>query len=157
MTKYPIPAPEFEGRGLAVIYTGWQGEPCLFIDGQPAKAGPKRGQFLLAGEDEQEMIARVYFQNFGVTPIVVIDNKRYRIPSPVKWYGWLWSALPFFLIIIGGPVGALFGAIAFMVSIQLFRSEMPIIRKIIFSFGISFTALVVFEIVQYLLLSIVKS
>lgn len=157
MKEYPIPAPEFEGRGLAVIYTGWQGEPCLVIDGQPAPAGPKRGQFLLANKDGQEKLARVYFQNFGVTPIVVIDNKRYRIPSPVEWYGWLWSALPFFLIIIGGPLGALAAAIAFVISIQLFRSEMPLVRKFIFSFGISITALVVFEMVQYLLLAVVKS
>jgi hypothetical protein len=156
MAKYLIPAPEFEGRGLAVVYEGWQGEPCLVIDGRPAARGQKPGQYLLTGSDGQETLAQVRFQNFGVTPIVVIDNKRYKIPTPVRWYGWLLSALPFFLIVIGGPLGALAAAVAFVISIKIFRSEAPISRKILFSFSISTAALVVFEIIQYILLLVVK-
>ncbi|HEX9012867.1 MAG TPA: hypothetical protein VF813_05105, partial [Anaerolineaceae bacterium] len=105
MKEYPIPAAGFEGRGLALIYTGWQGEPRLVIDGREAAPGPKRGQFRLVGNDGTETLASIRFQNFGVRPVVVIRDVQYKMPSTIHWYGWLWSAIPLMLVVVGGLAG----------------------------------------------------
>lgn len=123
--QYSLTIPGFEDHQLVVDTGGFWSSAKLLIDGEPAPKGPKRGQFALQRLDGSEAVAHFRITNpLDPVPQVVIDGQAFTLTEPLKWYQWLWSGLPFVLVIIGGALGGLFGGIALAVNGRVFRTKL---------------------------------
>ena len=123
--EYPVHIDGFEGRQLSVTSGGILAGARLFVDGQPAPKGPKRGQLLLRRNDGTEVVARLRGGFVDPIPEIIIDGKTVAVAEPLRWYQWGWAGLPLVLLILGGALGAI-GA---FINGRIFRSALPGIAK----------------------------
>lgn len=145
----------FEGQLIEVRPPALFSGARLLMNGQPALKGPKRGQMLLTRSDGRQVFAFWKPQLFDV-PQLVVDGKTVEVVKPLKWYQWLWSALPIVLVFIGGALGALCGFIAFTVNANIFRSELPQLLKFLLTGVISVLSFFLYLILASYLLSAVR-
>jgi len=107
-----IEFPGLEGRRLVLRASGMFSKAKLFLDGQPAPRGSKRGQFVLRRNDGSQVIAQLKATNLvSPYPQLIIDGQVVPVGEPFKWYQWIWAGLPLALIFVGGFIGAIFGAL----------------------------------------------
>ena len=121
--QYPVQAEGFEGRKLILEIPGFFSSAKLWIDGQLAPKGPKKGLFLLRRLDGTEATAKFRNQFLDPVPQLVIDNETIKVVEPLRWYQWIWAGLPVLLIFIGGALGAILGFLATSINTRIFRSE----------------------------------
>jgi hypothetical protein len=120
---YPLTVPGFEGRQLMIELPGIFSGARLAIDGHPAPKGPRRGEYLLRRPDGTSAIARLKASNFlDPLPQAMIDGLPYNAAPPLKWYQWVWIALPLFLVFIGGAIGGGLGGLATALNGRVFRT-----------------------------------
>ena len=145
--QYPLVVAGFENHEIVVVTAGFWSGPKLLVDGEPAPKGPKRGQFLLSRADGSEAIASFKINNFlDAVPQVVIDGSIHQVAEPLKWYQWVWSALPLALALIGGALGGLFGGLALAINGRIFRSKLKGVAKYLATGLVSIGAVIVFFI-----------
>ncbi|MEM7335015.1 MAG: hypothetical protein AAF490_23260 [Chloroflexota bacterium] len=154
--QYPISINGFESQNIVVESAGMMSGPKLLVNGQPASAGPKRGQFSLRRDDGSEVVAswKAGLGTMGGVPQLVVGDEVITVTEPLKWYEIVWSALPMALIILGGLIGGLVGAAAFAANSRIFQSEQSGAMKFIITGGITAVAFVVYLIVSSLVLSL---
>ncbi len=113
----------FEGQNIEVRASFWKG-PRLFINGIPAPKGLRRGEMVLQRNDGRQIYAVWKPQALGLdVPQLVVDGNTINFAPPLKWYHWVWSALPILLVFWGGLLGAIFGVVAFSINTSIFRSS----------------------------------
>ena len=113
----------FEGQKIEAKVSFWTG-PRLFVKGVPAPKGLRRGEMVLQRNDGRQIYAVWKPQILGLdVPKLVVDGKTINLAPPLKWYQWIWSALPILLIFWGGLMGAITGVIAFSINTNIFRSS----------------------------------
>lgn len=139
--------------GLALRYDGFWGRPVLVENGQPAEKGEARSELRLVKSDGSEATALMRFQTLGIQPYLIIEGKVYRLPSPLKWYHWLWSAIPL-LLIAGGMTGGILGALAFYFSLRILRSDRPAVQRFLSALGLSILALFLWAVIDLYLLPV---
>lgn len=152
--KYVLIIEGFEGQSLEVQTAGLFSGPKLFVAGKPANKGQKRGEMRLQRNDGKEIIAFWKPQFMGLdVPQLIVDGKVINVVEPLKWYAWVWSALPLPLIFIGGALGALMAMIGFTVSTSVFRSSQPAVAKFAISLIVSILAVFAYLFLASILLS----
>ena len=143
--RYPLKLDGFDGQTIEVQPSGLLSGPKLLLNGQPAPAGPKRGQMALRRNDGREVMVRWRPQILGLdVPQLYVDGYVVNVVPPLPLLAWLWSALPILLVLIGGALGALAGFIAFAISTRIFRSSLPGLAKYGLSLLVSLLAGVVY-------------
>lgn len=144
--EFPIQTEGFENRNLILKAGGfWKGAR-IWIDGQPAARGPKRGYYLLKRNDGQEVPAR--FRGFlDPIPPVEIDGRLFHVVEPLKWYQWIWLAWPVLLIFLGGFLGGLLGGGALVTNTRIFRENINGVLKYFVTGVVSVLAVVLFVII----------
>lgn len=131
--EYPINVEGFEGHRLAVTSDEFISNPLLLVDGQPAPAGKKRGQFILHKNDGTEAIAQISSAAFGFDPVphLSIDGKTIKVMKRLDWFEWFWSGLPLILLFTGNVlVGTLCSIFGFAFNVRIFRSERTTLQKL---------------------------
>lgn len=128
----------FEGQRIEVEVSNGFNSSRLFLNGQPAPAAPKRGQFLLRRDDGREVVAQFKAGFPDPIPALVIDNQAIRLAEPLAWYELVWIALPLLLIFIGGAIGGGLGGVATVLNAQIMRSRQNVAAKYIFCALVSF-------------------
>lgn len=122
--RYPLVVPGFENQSLEVDVDVWWSGARLFVDGQPAPKGAKRGQLRLRRDDGSEALATLKLSNpLDPIPQVVIDGQVFQIAEPLKWYELVWGGIPFLLVFVGGLIGGLFGGFGALINSRLFRTN----------------------------------
>lgn len=145
--EYPVQINGFEGQSLAIQSPGLLAGPKLLIDGQQAPRGQKRNQVVLRRSDGAEVVATWKPRILGLdVPDIEVEGERIRVAEPLKWYQWMWAALPGLLVFVGGALGALFGALALFVNIKIFRSQWPGVLKYLSTIGVFILVAVVVSI-----------
>jgi hypothetical protein len=134
----PVMVEGFEGRQLAVQPAGLFTSSKLFVDGQPAPPGAKRGQVLLRRNDGREVVASFKNSLPDPVPLLVVDGKEIRLAEPLAWYEWIWVGMPLVLILLGGAVGGALGGVATVINAHLFRSPVSGVTKYVLSGLVSF-------------------
>ncbi|NTU83636.1 MAG: hypothetical protein HGA45_30410 [Chloroflexales bacterium] len=151
---YPINLEGFEGQAIVVQPAGFLSGPKLLVNGQPAAKGQKRGQMVLRRNDGSEALA-TWKPQFIDVPRLIVDGQTINVAEPLKWYVWLWSGLPFILVVVGGAIGAVVGMIGFGVNANIFRSSWPTAAKFAVSAIVSVVAVVAYIVLAALLLAAV--
>ena len=153
--NYPINLEGFEGQAIEMKPGGLTAGPQLLVNGQPAAKGPKRGQMLLRRNDGAEAVATLKPRFMGLdVPQLNVDGKTISVVEPLKWYVWVWSALPILLVFVGGVIGVLVGIVAFGINTQIFRSSRTTVVKFILTAIVSLLAIVVYLALAVLLSSL---
>lgn len=154
--NYPVTLEGFEGQTIEVQSAGFVTSAKLLIGGQPAAKGPKRGEMLVRRNDGKEVIAVWKPQVLGLdVPQLVVDGKVVNVAEPLKWYIWVWSALPILLVFTGGAIGALAGIIGFSVNTSLFRSSLPGLAKFALSAVVSVVTVIAYFVLATLFLTVI--
>jgi hypothetical protein len=121
--RFPVSLPGFEDGRLEVESGLWSG-PRLLLDGQEAPRGARRGEYLLRNSLGYEEVASLKQGSFlDAAPSVVFGGETYRLAPPLRWYQWAWGGLPLLLMIVGGALGGMFGAMAAAINFHIFRSS----------------------------------
>jgi hypothetical protein len=154
--RYPVQLEGFEGQAIEVqsgtLFTG----PKLLVNGQPAPAARASRAMTLRRNDGREVVAAWKPQFLGLdTPQLLVEGKTISLVEPLKWYQWLWSALPLALAFLGGALGAVAGFVAMAINIRIFRSSLNGILKFVVTAAVSLGALVAYFIAAALFLNLV--
>jgi hypothetical protein len=140
---YRIEPEGFEQQTIEVKPLGIISGYKLLVNGVPAPRGPRRGEMSLSKDDGSEVIAGWRPRAMGLDfPNIAIGDQVIEVVEPLKWYEWLWSALPIPLLLTAGVFGALTGYIGFSVSTRIFRSEYQTIMKFLLSAVVSVIAII---------------
>lgn len=142
--SYILKIEGFEGQNIEARVSFWA-SPKLIINGVPAPKGPRRGEMVLQRNDGRQVIASWKPQVMGLdVPQLVVDGKTVSLAAPLKWYQWVWSALPILLVFWGGLLGGIAGVIAFSINTSIFRSRLNEILKYVITGVISIIATLVY-------------
>lgn len=122
--KYPVSISGFENQTIEVEGPGVLSGAKLWVNGQEAAKGARRGQYALVRDDGREATAswKAGLSSLGGVPQLVVDDQVIDVVEPAPWYTLVWSALPIVLIFVGGLLGALFGVVAFTLNRRVFDS-----------------------------------
>ncbi|HWQ15294.1 MAG TPA: hypothetical protein VNL77_21015 [Roseiflexaceae bacterium] len=154
--SYPLTLSGFEGQRIEVEPATMFSSPKLLVNGQPAQPGTKRGEMVLHRDDGAEVIARWKPQFLGLdVPALEVGNRTVHIVPPLKWYEWVWSALPVVLVVAGGFLGAVAGLIGLAINAKVFRSGLSAPLKYVASGAVSLAVVVVYVVFASLLLGAV--
>jgi len=137
--EYPVKIEGFEGHRLAVTSDELISNPKLLIDGQPAQAGQKRGEFIIHRNNGSKVIAQLTSATLGFDPVprLSLDGNKIQVMPPLDRFEWVWSAIPLILFFIGGVLGTLCGILAFAFNVRVFRSERSTLQKFLLTILIS--------------------
>ena len=150
--RYPLRLEGFEGQNLEVQPAGILAGPQLLVNGEPATKGARRGMMVLRRNDGREVVATWRPQIFGLdVPQLWLDGQRINVVEPLKWYVWVWSALPVLLVLVGGALGALTGFIGFGINTKIFRAALPGPAKVGLSVLVSVLAIGLYLVAATLL------
>ncbi len=142
--SYILKIEGFEGQNIEARVSFWA-SPKLIINGVPAPKGPRRGEMVLQRNDGRQVIVSWKPQVMGLdVPQLVVDGKTVSLAAPLKWYQWVWSALPILLVFWGGLLGGIAGVIAFSINTSIFRSRLNEILKYVITGVISIIATLVY-------------
>ncbi len=150
--NYTLRLPGFSGHTVVVqsprVFSGYK----LFIDGQPAPKGPRRGQMLMRRDDGVEVVAfwKPRVLGFDVPQLQVGDATIDLVP-PLAWYAWLWGGLPILLVFVGGALGGLLGGLAFALNAKIFRTQLNLSLQFLVSGTISVFAVILYFVIAILL------
>lgn len=145
--SYAVNIEGFEGKKIEAKVSLWTG-PKLFVNGVPAPKGLRRGEMVLQRNDGRQVYAVWKPRMLGLdVPELVVDGKLFSLAAPLKWYQWVWSALPVLLVFWGGLLGAIFGVIAFTINTSIFRSSQNEALKYVITGVISILATVIYLVV----------
>jgi len=143
--KYTVNHEGFEGQKIEVQPAGLFGAAKLFVNDVEAPHGAKRGEMILTRKDGKEVVA-AWRNNFLDVPKLVVEDKLINVAKPLAWYEWVWNGWPVVLLFGGGALGGLFGALAIVINLNVFRSQQNTGLKYLLTGLISFSALIAYII-----------
>jgi hypothetical protein len=143
--NYIVDIEGFEGQKIEVQPAGLFGTARLFVNDVEARKGAKRGEMILTRNDGKEVVA-AWRNNFLDVPKLLVENKVINVAKPLAWYEWVWNCLPVVLLFGGGALGGLFGALAIVFNLNVFRSQQNTWLKYLVTGLISFSAMVAYLI-----------
>lgn len=142
---YSVNLEGFQGQTVEVQSAGMFGGAKLLVNGVEARPGAKRGEMVLIRNDGREVTAS-WRNNFFDIPKLIVDGNIVNVVEPLKWYEWVWGGWPIVLLFGGGAIGGLFGALALVFNVKVFRSGQSTLVKYLISGAISITALILYFI-----------
>ena len=152
--QYPVQIEGFEDQSIEVKAPSLLSGPKLLVDGQPAPKGPKRNQMLLRQSDGTEKVASWQPRFGGMdVPDLVVDGQTITVVDSLKWYDWIWCALPMALIFVGGLIGAFVGFAGFFINSKLFRSSLNGAAKYLAGGAVSLAAVITYVILALMVTS----
>ena len=122
MASYALALPGFEGRRVFLRTAGIVSGPKVLVGDAVAPRGERRGTFSLRKNDGTAAEVRLKHRILDPVPIVEYDGRQIDVVRPLRWYEYVWMAVPI-LLLHGGALGAMFGIGAMHVSSRILRSE----------------------------------
>jgi hypothetical protein len=154
--RYPIYLDGFEGQTLEIQPGGLFSGPKVFVNHQPAPRGKAR-EILLRRNDGTSVVARLKPSVFGLdVPQLVVEGKTIRAVDPLKWYVWVWIALPILLLFVGGALGGIVGALGLTTNARIVRSKMNGLAKFALTAAVSVFVTAAFAAVVVALGGLIK-
>ncbi|HVM13554.1 MAG TPA: hypothetical protein VM287_04400 [Egibacteraceae bacterium] len=122
--KYVVNTAGLEGRQVMLEPRPMR-RPVLWMDGQPAEPGAKRGEYLLRTNDARTVTAVVRPRLLGFDPVpdMEVDGERVELAERLPARTLVWAGLPLGLVFLGGALGGLTGGLATTWNVKLLRKR----------------------------------
>lgn len=153
---YIIPLEGFEGREIALHPAGFFSGPKLLVNGHAPEKGPRRNQYQLYRNDGKPVTLELRNAFADSIPKVLLDGKAIKVVEPLKWYQWLWSGLPLLMLVQGGALGGLCGAVALYTNARMFREDLRGWMKYLVTGLISVLSFLAYLLLSFIFLSLVR-
>jgi len=144
--EYVVEAPDLAGR-ITVRPPALFGSAQLWVDGSPARPGPRPKTFLVTGTDGSEQVANWAPDFLAVVPQLVVNGRKYTVGPKIPIALLIAAALPFVLVPLGGLLGGACGGLAFAINQQIARSALPVWLRALLILGVGGAAFVTFLVV----------
>jgi hypothetical protein len=108
---------------------GFVSGPKLFVNDAPARQGAKRGEYLVPGDNGEELVVRLKPQFIDPIPALDVNGQLIRVAPAFTWE-WVFVVLPFLLVATGGCIGGLIGGVGAWGNATLLRSNLPTGAKV---------------------------
>ncbi len=139
---------EYEAPGLV---TGGH----LLVNGKAAANGEKPGALMLKRSDGRAVQAMFKPRLFGLDlPDLVVDGKTIELTEPMSIISVLWSAAPLVLVVVGGVLGGVVGALALCINLFIFRTRWHKVLKYLASGGVCIGATLLYAMLYIMTLPV---
>lgn len=142
--EFPVQLEGFESQNIVLQAAGLFSGTRLLVDGEPAAAGPKRGQLLLKRTNGEDAVVKFKAPFLDPIPNLIIDGEKVQVAQPLKWYQIALALLPFIFAVAGGVIGIVIGLPASMYNMRVFRSEKSTTSKYVMVGLVSLFSAIVF-------------
>lgn len=119
----PVPDSRFRRQKLALRTASLLSSSRLLVDDLPAERSGSN--YALIDDDGNAVRARLLTHPVDPIPRVEVGDKIHQLVPPLRWWEYVWMALPIALTFIGGTVGAFLGFSAAYVNTRVFRLPYP--------------------------------
>ena len=121
---YKFLLPDFPNAEFGLETSIWSGKSKLYMDDKPLEQLKEKGTpFLIPTADGGVVKAYTRPALPDIIPVLEIDGVKYRIVEKLQWYQYALGALPILLVIVGGAIGGVFGAVGVVTNYNIFRGE----------------------------------
>jgi hypothetical protein len=156
MTKVAFQLPNYPDTIIEVSRSYWTGRIFVWVNGQPAeKEGGLSRAFLIPLPDGVTKKLEVDRGGFDYIPRVYVDGNRIEIGRKLKWYELILGGLPL-LMVFGGALGGLCGAIAFTVNFRVLRSDKKAIYKGLTIAGVTALSVIIYFVLAFIFGLLIK-
>ena len=139
---------EYETPGLV---TGGH----LLVNGKAANKGERPGTLILKRTDGRAVPAAFKPRLFGLDlPDLVVDGKTIALTEPMSIISVVWSAAPLVLMVMGGLLGGLVGAVAVWINLYIFRTQWNKVVKYLVTAGVCMAAALAYAVVYIMTLPV---
>jgi hypothetical protein len=118
---YQLEVPGFEGQRLEIEAGAFK--KTLLLNGVKAPSAGV-GKYRLTRNDGREVTTK-WASSLDPAPSIVIDGQTVRTAPALKWYEMVVVGAPLLLVVVGGAIGGLLGAVAATFNAKLIRSAQP--------------------------------
>jgi hypothetical protein len=115
-----IKHPAFKVQRLSVETASFFTGPKLLLHGVVAKRNGR--SYIVMSDTGQELVVKVLHNFFDPIPKVKIGEETIELAKLLKWYEYVWIAIPMLLVFASGALGGFVGAGSAVVNGRIFRS-----------------------------------
>ena len=119
--KLEVQHPAFKTRRLAVETAGFFRGPRLLVDGAPAER--HKGRYSVLSDAGAATSIELKHNFVDPVPKIKIGDELVQVARSLRWYEYLWIGIPVVLLLAGGALGGVIGALATYASARVFRSD----------------------------------
>src|SRR5436309_8005754 len=127
---FPIPAAGFEERN-PILRVNILGGTRVILDGVVLK--PKNRVYFLRDNAGREVRMKLKHRFLDPVPSVTIGMMHIVVAPRLEWYEYLWVSIPLLLVLAGGAIGGLLGAMSLYISTKIFRTSNNAVRNYLVS------------------------
>jgi hypothetical protein len=119
--QIPIHHPKFEGMTVELVKKGLFSPPGVVVDG--TSLNPKESVHTVKTVDGASVTIEMRGSLIDPLPKLTVDGETYLLAPALRWYEWMWLAMPILLVFAGGAIGGGIGGVAFYGNLLIFRSS----------------------------------
>ncbi|RKJ85680.1 hypothetical protein D6R50_21030 [Aeromonas veronii] len=120
--RFEVKHPEFKSQRLTIETAKIFHKSKLLLNGTVVNT--QKGLCTVTADSGAATSLQLKYRWFDPVPKIKIGEEVVEIVSPMRWFEYTWiMALPFGLVVTGGTLGGLCGAVAVHVSCRAFRSD----------------------------------
>lgn len=127
--KHKVILTELDGLELEVDKSMWTGRTKVFINGSELSRQEQGKYYEIMSNDGTVRKLKIKGASFDGVPKVYIDDREIQMARKLSTLEYIVSAIPMILLIVGGALGGVFGAIALMANFRAMRSNMSKLSK----------------------------
>lgn len=125
----------------------WLGKTKVLVNGKEIARLSERGKpFPIPMTDGSVKKMFVKSGGFDYVPKVIVDGEEFRLARKLHWYEYTLGFLPLLLLLYGGAIGGALGAVGALLNIRIFRTDWPMVIKVLSVFGITLLTAIAFLI-----------
>lgn len=152
--QFTFALPGDESPQLELQIPFW-GRPRLHADGQEIEPLPERGRpFAIRLRDGTTCKLFVKGIGFDYLPKVIADGNEILLGRRLGWWEYGLGGLPILLVVAGGALGGLCGALAALVNFRILRLDQPLLVRAAAILSVTAVAILVYLILASLLLTL---
>lgn len=120
MMTFPLNAPE-SSQILSVQTGTWGDNAVLLVSGKPVPPAESGAFVVPATEDGKTITVRLKTGFLDTVPVAYVNDRAIRLLPPLALWDYLLLGLPLGLLLVGGALGGIIGAVCAYGNVALFR------------------------------------
>ncbi|ATW26925.1 hypothetical protein [Candidatus Formimonas warabiya] len=135
------------------IETSLWSKPKFYVNGKLTERVKEKGNpYIIKLEDGTSEKVFLKLNPFDNVPIIKFKDEEILFVRKLYWYEYVLGGLPLILVIIGGALGGLLGALGAIMNFRIIRTDYSLPLKAVFILGVTILSYFCYILVASLLL-----